>query len=197
MDRNSTYKYYEKELKRMLSNDDFKLYLGGNVKNNIMKYSELKNYKDINELLPNDQDYKIILIETKKNSGHWCCIERNNNIIYWFDSYGLKFDEELKYVSTIMKKLLGEEEHQMERLMRTCKSLGLKCDYNKHNFQSDNENVSTCGRWCVIALQMLKLKYTFDEIFEFFERNSFNKKKPFDVLAVDFTSVKGLKPLEN
>jgi hypothetical protein len=51
--------YYEKELEKMLSDKDFERYLGDNC---IIKYSELDNYATINDLLPNDKSFKVILI---------------------------------------------------------------------------------------------------------------------------------------
>jgi hypothetical protein len=41
--------YYENELKKMLSDSDFKRYFG---EGKVIKYSELDNYSTINDLLP-------------------------------------------------------------------------------------------------------------------------------------------------
>ena len=45
----------------------------------MVKFGDLENYKDIYELLPLWEDFRIILIEQKLNSGHWVCITRINN----------------------------------------------------------------------------------------------------------------------
>jgi hypothetical protein len=58
-----------------LSNDDLNMYFD-DTDNIIVKYSELVNYGSIDELLPTDKSFKILLIETKLNSGHWVCIMR-------------------------------------------------------------------------------------------------------------------------
>ena len=61
-----------KELKSLiakpLSDDEIKNALDGKV--NIVKYSELKNMKHIDELL-GKYGRSVILVETKKNNGHW------------------------------------------------------------------------------------------------------------------------------
>jgi len=56
--------YYKKLLDQMINDCDFKRWFGEGVK--IKKYSELKEYSDIYDLLPNDKDFVIILTEEKK-----------------------------------------------------------------------------------------------------------------------------------
>jgi hypothetical protein len=57
---------------KALSNKDIKHILGSDCK--IIKYSELANINTIDELLPEEQDYRITLTESQRNSAHWCCI---------------------------------------------------------------------------------------------------------------------------
>lgn len=80
---------YEMELARMMSDKDIERYLG---EGSVIKYSDLANYKNINELLPKDIDFKVILTEQEYNSGHWCALMKYKNIIEWFDSYGMRPD---------------------------------------------------------------------------------------------------------
>ena len=74
----SEIKKYKKLLSQMFSESDFKRYF--NIENKIMKFSELAQYENIQELLPNDNDFKIILTEVRPISGHWCCLLRKNNL---------------------------------------------------------------------------------------------------------------------
>ena len=54
---------------------------------NIIKYSQLKNVQDLSdEILTKNNSYKILLFEYEKNSGHWVCILRYDNIIEFFNS---------------------------------------------------------------------------------------------------------------
>jgi len=73
---------------------------------NVIKYSELANYKSIEELLPKDRSYKIVLIEQNYNSGHWTALLRYDDTIEWFDSYGVCPDGELKFINAVKRRLL-------------------------------------------------------------------------------------------
>ena len=184
MSKISEIKKYKKLLSQMFSESDFKRYF--NIENKIMKFSELAQYENIQELLPNDNDFKIILTETRPNSGHWCCLLRKNNKVIWFDSYGVPPDGELKFISRMMNKMLNQEVHQIHRLMKTYHRFGLTTDYNHHHYQSESEEVSTCGRWCCWFLLMSNLNYSLKEMEEFMERQVLEQDKPPDILICDW-----------
>jgi len=168
----------------MFSDNDFARYF--DITNKIIKYSELDAYNDINDLLPNDKDFKIILTETKPNSGHWCVLLRKGKNVIWFDSYAVPPDGELKFISRMMNKLLHQEVHQIHRLLKTCKTYGLKPEYNHHHYQSESEDVCTCGRWSIWFILMSNLNYSLKEMQEFIERQIFNTGKPADILICDY-----------
>ena len=63
-------------IKTPLTDDDLNRFLGVKNENKILKYSELSKYNDMNDLLPTDKSYIIILIEYEKNKGHWICLLR-------------------------------------------------------------------------------------------------------------------------
>ena len=46
---------------------------------NVYKYADHENQIRFEDILPEKLDYAKILIESKKNSGHWVYILRNNN----------------------------------------------------------------------------------------------------------------------
>jgi len=62
------------KLQTPLSNFDLEKHLGSQK---IVKYSDLKNYKDLYELMPNKVDYCIVLLEAQRNIGHWTILTRN------------------------------------------------------------------------------------------------------------------------
>jgi hypothetical protein len=177
-------KKYQKELAYMMSDKDFSLILGSGIEHHIIKYSELANYNNIEELLPNDKDYKIILVETKRNSGHWTAVIRNKNVIEYFDSYGIRPDGEFRFISMIMQKLLGESKHFLSKLLKDTK---LKVEWNNIEFQQDGSNVCTCGRWVSLFLKMSLMGYSLNAFQEFMKKNKHIYKVPFDILAVDMT----------
>ena len=70
-----------------LGDDDIRHILGNSTK--IIKYSELSTFNDLDELLPNENDYCIILYEHEPSSGHWVCLLKYNGTFEFFDAYGL------------------------------------------------------------------------------------------------------------
>lgn len=176
---------YRQKLATMVSDLDFKRAFGDGVK--VLKYSELSNYHNINDLLPNAKDYVFILIETKKNSGHWTCLLKYDDVYEWFDSYGIRPDGELNFISKAIKELLGENHHELTRLIKTIPK-GSKMIYNKRKLQKLAEGINTCGRWCILRASMLNIGFDLKEFVDFIERNAYMREKPSDILVCDFTN---------
>ena len=159
------------EMAKMITSDDINRYLhkGGDE---ILKYSELSRYENINELLPSNGTYKIILIETNYNVGHWCCILRYGKTIEWFDSYGIVPDGELKFVSAIKKKLLGEDHKYLTNLLASATKQGFHVIYNKKKLQKVKNGVNTCGRWVLLRITMMKdMLYDLPEFLAFVKKS--------------------------
>jgi hypothetical protein len=123
-------------------------------KNNVIKYSELDNYKSIEELLPTDRSYKIILIEQNYNTGHWTCLLRYGDTIEWFDSYGLPVDGELKFINSVKRQLLGQGRKTLTELLSKVKDKNIV--YNKVKLQKLCNKSATCGRWVILRILMMK-----------------------------------------
>ena len=184
MSKMSEIKKYKKLLSHMFSEHDFSRYF--NIDGKILKFSELSKYNNIEELLPNDKDFKLILTETEPNSGHWCCLLRKDKKVIWFDSYGIIGDGELKFISRMMNKMLNQEVHQIHRLFKTCKSAGLISEYNHYKYQNEGDEIATCGRWCTFFILMSNLNYSLKQMEEFIEKWTFEKGKPSDILVCDW-----------
>ena len=56
------------KMKVLLSNEDFGKYIQ-HLDKKVVKFSDLENYKDIYQLLPECEDYRITLIEKKHEWG--------------------------------------------------------------------------------------------------------------------------------
>lgn len=128
-----------------LSDNDIKSILP-DVK--IISHQELKNYKLIDELLPNKKDMVIIIYETKPNYGHWTMISRYDNVIEYFDSYGNPVDEPIKWINKEYKNTIDKTPY----LTKLLKDASNKYDiiYNSKDFQNNkNLKISTCGRHCI------------------------------------------------
>ncbi len=176
---------YKKELSKMASDADFDRYFGAGK---VIKYSELADYSNINDLLPNDKDFKILLIESSTNRGHWCCIMKYKNIIEYFNSYGTKPEYDFKFIPTFVKHLLGQGGNLLSNLLKT-KLPNQKVFYNKKKLQVINDDINTCGRHCIARLLAMLVGYELDDYIVKVEEKVEEKKKPADVLMVDWVKL--------
>jgi len=79
-----------KLIHRPLSDEDLRKLMGSDLR--ILKYSELAEVRDLNELLPRPRDYCIILYEEVLDTGHWVGLCKYDNVFEVFDSYGVRPD---------------------------------------------------------------------------------------------------------
>jgi hypothetical protein len=114
-----------------------------------MLYSDLKNYSFIEELLKKDYDWRVILLETKQNNGHWVCIMRvpNDKYIY-FNSYGDSYNKDLYLIPRVLRKILGQNENYLNNLLKD-----KDVEYSKTKFQGDKSAV--CGRYVVFFIDFI------------------------------------------
>lgn len=185
------YNEIKNKLAYMVSNDDFNKYFT-DAHQKVLKYSDLSDVNNINELLPTCPDYRIILTETKKNEGHWCCIMRyinkkNNNreTVEWFDSYSGKPDSELKFIPKFIRIQLGQNENHLSRILKTVTN-PLEILYNSTKYQTLKNGVNTCGRWCILRLIMYHIGYSLDEFKDLLVETSTKQNKPFDIIVVEW-----------
>jgi hypothetical protein len=122
---------------------------------NLIKYSDLAHVRKLEDILPHDKSFKIILIEDHFNIGHFVCIMRYGNTFEQFDSYGKKIDDELAFISNIQKKLLGQDDKYLTHLFAKLPK-GTKKVINKVRLQNVSNNSATCGRWCILRIIMMR-----------------------------------------
>ena len=88
----------DKLIKKPLSDNDIKRILGKSTK--VITYPDLAKYTDINQLLPDPNDFVVILIiedETQDViSGHWTTVLKYDNLFEFFDPHGNAPDFDLK-----------------------------------------------------------------------------------------------------
>lgn len=122
----------------------------------IVIYPELNDVEDIMKLLPSDTCACFILLKTSAESGHWTCLCRKDNYIYYFDSYGVSPDGELSRISPGVRYELHENEHSLTRLIKTVPH-GFTFSYNNTQFQEYSSSINTCGKWiCAFAKCIFK-----------------------------------------
>lgn len=134
-----------------LSDKDI-LYLTEN-KCNVMTYSELLNYKTLDQAL-GEHGALCVLYETSANFGHWVAVIKiNDNLIEQFDPLSSKPDRQFKYISDEYKK-----NPYLSHLM---KESPYKLSYNQYKFQKNIKHVNTCGRHC--AMRIILKKYSLEQ----------------------------------
>jgi hypothetical protein len=144
-------KILEKKLRKIeaepLGDDDIKKILPHVP---IIKYSEFNKYNSIDDCLPNENSMLVYLIEDSPNNGHWCCLTKRNNEILNFDPYGNQIDADLKWTDMQTRRMLGEGESLLSKLLHKSDKT---VKYNNVNYQNKTKNdINTCGRHCVMFL---------------------------------------------
>jgi len=171
----------KKILYEPLSDAKVKAALGTNTR--ILKYSELKNYETINELLPNINDFIILLLEEDINQGHWTCMMKLKDGFYYFNSYGKKYDADISVIPMCVRKILGQDRKEVTRLLD-----GKNCSWNKTILQGDKSQV--CGRWCVLCITMCcMMGYSPADFIEFIKDKSVELGKSYDVLVAGLVNI--------
>ena len=132
------------EMKPM-SDADIRSYLGKSAK--IIEYKDLKNYNSIDELLPNDKDYCVLLYESQPSSGHWTALLKYDNDIELFDSYSNTDIQILNWTPFRIRKMLGEEDDYLTKLVEKSKYHFI---HNTCRYQGNS--TETCGRHVVLRI---------------------------------------------
>ena len=134
----------QKRISEPMSNEDLEKYLS--VKpSDIMKYADLSKYQSIEQLLPKDGDFQIILIEDKQNSGHWVSVARYGKTIEYFNSYGAKWDTDWRFIPRMVRIILGQNTNDLTRLFKKAPA------------------IQTCGRWVVLRRHFAQMGYSLPE----------------------------------
>jgi hypothetical protein len=146
-----------------------------------LKYSDLKNYSNIDELLPNDRDFKIILIEQDNNLGHWVCVMKYGDTIEYFNPYGLRVDNDKKWVGRVKNVMLGQSQDVLSEMMEASP---YKCIYSKKRFQKLKADINTCGRWVILRIICMKdLSMNIKEFQKFIKSGTESTQLPKDALV--------------
>ncbi len=170
---------------RLMSNADITRVLQGydrDISSKILLYPDLKRYNDLAELLPRANDRVIILVEDAPHRGHWTTlIRQNGNKIIYFDSYGVIFDGEFKYVDIATQRRLGEADHRLTKLLATIDP-NESIVWNHRKLQRDSPQINVCGRFCCYRVICAILGYTNKQFLEHLEELSKRHHLSYDEL---------------
>lgn len=109
----------------------------------ILTYKELNDMESIEDILPMHKSYAIMLVEQEPKKGHWVSLDRLDDTINYFDSYGGAPDAATKYTPPENREMLGLEDKPLSKLL---KDSGLMVKYNPHKYQEKDSDIKTCGR---------------------------------------------------
>jgi hypothetical protein len=144
-------------------------------------YKELRKYSTIEDLLPNDGSFKIILLNDSPNSGHWVCITRNKDTYNYFNSYGQSFNQDLYVIPATIRRILGSYDNYLNDLLKDKKVV-----YNKVKLQHDKSAV--CGRYVVLFIIMnTKMGYSMNQFINYLKEHKKETGEPYDKLILVLT----------
>jgi hypothetical protein len=120
----------------------------------IITYPQLFDYDNILDALDEKGRLMILYLTENQVTGHWVCLLKQHrggkDYIEYFDPYGgYKPDEEKEWISKQKQREFGQDTNYLTELLRNS---GMKVTYNRYPFQSERDNVNTCGRHCVARL---------------------------------------------
>jgi hypothetical protein len=141
--------YITKLINKALSDADLQRILGGDTK--IIKYSELSHLNDLDELLPKDKDYCVVLYEERLDLGHWTALSKYDGVFEHFDPYGVKPDNQLKWLKKRQRELLNQATPYLSNLLNKEDYI-----YNDIHYQDPDSFVNTCGSHVAHRLYRLK-----------------------------------------
>jgi hypothetical protein len=155
----------------------------------IIRYSDLKDYRSLEELLPNEVDYIIILYLESSHKGHWVCVQRYDNTFEFFDPYSSpdgRIDEPLLWVPYGVRMKLGVAVPFMTRLFNSILNDNkYKAIYNPIKYQEEKEDVNSCGRHCVFRiLNLIKKGRSLSEYYKHMLKLKDKLKLSYDDIVV-------------
>lgn len=154
----------------------------------IMRYASLSRVKDIEQLLPTDKSYVILLYENTPGAGHWVALMRYGTTIEFFCSYGSKIDAPLTWQNPKDNAMLGQTAPFLSQLLNKAKGR-FRAIYNPVAYQSSKQGVATCGAWDVLRInQMKNHNQDRDEFHEYLESIKKETGLTYDEIVVNYVS---------
>lgn len=133
--------------KYALGDDDMNKLLGDNLF--IFVYPYLDDIQHIDDVFDNEGRSLMLYLVNNINSGHWVCMMKKDNSIYYFDPYGNPPDNIL---DTLTKQKKDELDQETPKLTNFLRNSGYTVDYNIYPYQKVGDNINTCGRHCALRL---------------------------------------------
>ena len=142
----------------------------GITTNRIIPYEDLAQHKNLESLFHPFGGF-VINYRTSVSSGHWTLIFKKDDHIEFFDSFGLKPDEELQLTDFHIRFHQGKNIPHLTALLDR---QDLKIVFNNVQLQNNLEDDNTCGRhiitrWLLRGFSLKKYQQLFTS-----KENKFN-----------------------
>jgi len=175
----------EETIEEPMDDSDIRQYLP-NAK--IMRYSGLARLSDIEQLLPTDKSYVVLLYENTPGSGHWVALMRYGRTIEFFCSYGSKIDAPLRWQNPRDNAMLGQTAPFLSQLLNKAKRK-FRAIHNPVAYQSKRDGVATCGAWDVMRInQMKNHNQDLQDFHQFMESVKKETGLTYDEIVVNYVS---------
>ena len=150
-------------------------------KSNLIQYKDVEKYDNIDDLL-GKYNKCVLLYHTSQSFGHWCALYRVGKTVYFFDSYGVMIDDQLKFLPKDLREDLNSNHRYLTELLYKSDYM---VEYNEFEFQKKSPLINTCGRWTINRLRYPEI--SIDEYHKLFKDAS--KKMPMDELIVQLVPI--------
>lgn len=128
----------------------------------IISYPDLQKFPTLESVLDPQGRVVILFLTENKSSGHWVCLFRNGKKTFeWFDSYGLRPDGNMRWLSKSKLIALNEEIPVLTDLIVAAEKGGARVDHNPYKLQGDHTGIETCGRH--VACRLLQKHLPLDD----------------------------------
>ena len=149
----------------------------------ILTYKELNDMDSIEDLLPAHKSYAILLVEQEPKKGHWVSLDRLNDTVNYFDSYGGAPDAATKYTPPENREMLGLEDKPLTKLL---KDSGLLVKYNPHKYQEKDTDIKTCGRHVCNRIKQMQNGKSLQQYKDYMDNLKKSKELDYDEIVSYF-----------
>ena len=192
--KQSVNKQYDEIKQHGISNGKIERYFEQHLKTtpNIVYLSKFEGINTLEDVFRGG-DHAVIHVATSgPYIGHWQILLRDKNQLYFFDSYGNPFSKLLKDVFRMYGANAWGQSYKLGELISKS---GLKCDINRHKFQSPDSDTESCGYHiaCVYAvfkgLSLDNIKFDFNKYKQILDKyKACNKLRNYDDVVIEIFS---------
>jgi len=123
----------------------------------VILYPELKDVRDIDDLLGPTGKVVILFLTTGISTGHWIAVYRRGDTVGFFDSYGLKPDAQRGWLSHSQQVKLHQDKDLLRGLFDRELRTGSNITFSPYQFQDAHDESETCGRHVALRLHQSHL----------------------------------------